>query len=411
MESITTQEINSVEIYNRSIETFKSGSDVLANHQLITTKADAAGRSILNRIQEEGMTPEMDGLCMKFLSQCNERRKQMEEGRKPITQIMDAVKRLFTIEEAKMDPKISGALPFLIQEQRNIYARQVAEEQRQREAEARQRQEKEREAAELRAEIERRLQRHFSDALTIEKNRIQSAFNAITLENYEGRKASLLGYSPSYSYDHFNSFNAAIACRLHSKEELESIIAGVTSGKYGDFTTIYNNELLQLKQSLIDRLASKKKELEDMAAADVAEKERLEKLRIERENAETARLKQEEEDRRRKEEEAIELKKSQESTMALFNGAVEAAPSVPAPETRSRYEIIVKHPAGWALLFEFWFRKEGVSLDLAKFPAKKLESIKTFCENYALKNGEKIESTHLQYEETFKAVNRKTAAA
>jgi len=246
-------------------------------------------------------------------------------------------------------------------------------------------------------------------ALTGEKNRIQTIFNGITLETFDGKKSSLLGYTPAYSLDHFKSFKHGLVSRLHDATELERITDYVTTFKYDAFNDTYTRELLQLKQYLLDRLPSKKAELDQMAQADAAEKQRLEQQRIQREKDEEIRLQQEESNRLKKEEESIAAKQSQNETMALFSGVAEAA-SGPAPETRQGYEIIVKHAGAWVMMFQFWFQKEGVNLSIDKFGGKKLDSIKTYCETYAHKHGEKIESPYLSYESTYKAVNRKVTA-
>jgi Skp family chaperone for outer membrane proteins len=405
------QSTSSIEVYNKSIETFVDGAAVVANHVTVAQKAEQVGDMVLSKIREAGgLNPELDKLCNDYIVQANTRLKELTESRKPITQIMDEVKKLFTQEERRLDVKAPGTKAFLIQDERNKYARQKAEEEQRRQEEAARKAAKEKEAAELKAECDRRLSRHFSEAVTAEKNRVQALFNAITLETFEGRKASLLGYTPAYSYEHFTAFHHALVSRLHTPEELEQIIISVTAGRYGDFCTIYTEELGQLKQALIDRLPSKRHELEQLAKADADQKQHLEEERLRREQEEAERLKREEEARLKREEEAIAARKSQDETLALFSDVAEAAPSA-APETRQGYEIVVNHQGAWVLMFQFWFQKEGIKLGLDKFGAKKLESIKTFCETYAHKQGEKIESQYLSYEPTYKAVNRKSTAA
>ena len=400
------------EIYTRSIATFQDGAQILSSNTETVSKAVTAGQRILNMIQDAGgkLTPELDKLCNDYLAKINLRKRELEEGRKPITQMMDAVKGLFTAEEAKLDIKRAGTIPFIVQDLRNGYAKEQAEEQRRRDQERQQQAAKEKEAVDLRAECERRQSQYFRDYLSAEKSRLQQAFNAITLETFDGKRASLLGYTPAYPYEHFKSFQHGLVSRLHSPEELTNIVTNIVVGRYDEFSGTYNTELAELKQQLVDRLPSKKNELEQMAKADADEKRRLEDDRKKREQDESDRLQQEEESRRQEAEDAIKSRQTEGAAMSMFASLGDLEAAAPAPETRKGYDITVTHPAGWALIFQFWFQKEGARLAMDKFASKKLESMKTFCENYAHKHGEKIESQHLVYEPSYKAVNRKSEA-
>jgi len=55
----------------------------------------------------------------------------------------------------------------------------------------------------------------------------------------------------------------------------------------------------------------------------------------------------------------------------------------------------------------FWWEKEGVKLPLDKIENTKISQMVAFCEKYAHKQSEKIESEYVKYEEDYTAINRK----
>jgi hypothetical protein len=52
----------------------------------------------------------------------------MNESRSSVTQIMDSLKSMYTEVENVLDVKKAGTVPFKIQEHRNAFAKQQAEE-------------------------------------------------------------------------------------------------------------------------------------------------------------------------------------------------------------------------------------------------------------------------------------------
>jgi len=67
------------------------------------------------------------------------------------------------------------------------------------------------------------------------------------------------------------------------------------------------------------------------------------------------------------------------------------------------YSIQLKSSAGYLLLVQFWFEKEGKTLAIDKFEKMTFDRVKRFCEAYAIKNDEFLESPLLSYEPVYKA--------
>lgn len=184
-------------------------------------------------------------------------------------------------------------------------------------------------------------------------------------------------------------------------------------------------------------IARAKAEQEARVAASAAEAEaaraRAEQARKDAEIAEANRLRlleeekarQAEEDARKKELEQkalaeqaerdeaatkeAERRKAAQEAQDLFSSHSSSAQAIAeqpaAGQVRTGYEILVKAPHGWMLILNLWFQHEGGKLALDKFEKKSLGSIKSWCEKHAQKTGEKIASPLVEYKETFTAVS------
>lgn len=451
----TTQ--NNIQIYNNAIDTFRDGGKILAANQAVVSKAIAAGEGILSKIAANGgkLDVQLDALANDYLVKVNQRKKEAEEARKPITQMMDAVKKFFTEEEGKLDVKSSTTIPYQLQVHRNTYAREQAELEKQRQIEAERRAAKERERVQLVAEVETQLNRHFNDYLLSYKQKMHAGFNTVTLENFTEKQQKLANIPCAYAEAHYKTFEPALRPALHTKEEVSGIVSSIDL--FANFAAVFNSEVEELKQQFIDRLPSKRSELEALAAAEkarqeeaaraaeaervrqaeiakadgerkrkleeeariaaAAEKARQEDLEAEqrrleyerhlREQEEAARIAREAKDAEAKAAQIIEMNKAAGETLALFEAEATLAEGAEAPETRQGFEIIVKHAAGWVQIFQFWFENEGKNTAIEKMGNTKLDQMKAFCEKQAHKTGETIESKFLEYKATYKAVNRK----
>lgn len=402
-------ETKEVSIYEKSIATFTGGAAILANSQDIATKAETAGKRILDLINENGgkLNPEIDKLCNDYIAKCNTRKGEMESARKPITQIMDEVKKLFIAQEKKIDAKDSNSIASILQTKRNEYAKQVAEEERKRREEAEKRAQKEREAVQLRTDAQSNLDKYFGDYLFLQKQKLSQLFNNITLEDFAKQSEALKNFSEDYPVAHYEAFNSGLFARHHTKEEISSIVAQVCSDKFKGFSASYQSDMQEMKRGLIDRLPSLKEEMENMAKADAENKKRLEEERKRREQEEEERLRRERAEKEEEDRKKAEAAKAEGETMVMFNQEAEVASTDAKPETREAYEITVTHPVGYMQIFQFWFEHEGKTLPNDKIEKKSIAQMKSFCEKKALKDSVFIESAHVEYKEKFTAVNRK----
>lgn len=89
---------------------------------------------------------------------------------------------------------------------------------------------------------------------------------------------------------------------------------------------------------------------------------------------------------------------------SMFDNVEQTARPESKAQVRSGYNIAVTHPAGWVTIFQLWFEKEGKNLGVDVLGRKSLNQMKGWAEKHALKDGEKITSPYVKYEETFKTV-------
>lgn len=453
--------MNELTIIDKSIDVFRGGAGILLTHQDRSAKALVVCESILNQWQvansisdpamKAAALAEVDGRSNKFLANCGVANKEMKESRKAITQLMDTIKAMFTEEENKLDVT-KGGRPAEIQRQRNTYVSWLAAERTRVEKEAADRANKSKEEAEIRSHITSYISKKLLGFLSDRKEKTYAAFNGITLENFAEKKDKLQKMDCTFPVKQLDFqfgrdyANDTTFCIYHDTAEKEAIWNAVHQVyNWDEFYVDYNLQILALKQELIDKLPSKKEELEEAAryrlhviaeqkereermAAEknakakklLAEEnerknreaaealERAAKEKADREEADRIRLEKEKQDQLNAAQEKEELAKQAEQAAALFNQSEEISSLNAAPDARSGYSITVLHKAGWVELVTFWYQREGVDgkTSLDDFDKKTFKQIKTFAEKMA-KAGEKIESKYLKYETEHKAVNKR----
>ena len=447
-------------IIQNSVALLKDAPKILKSNQIRTSKAIEIGNSILNAINSSGMSPELDERCNKYLVNVKTAVGEMNESRKGVTQIMDELKKMYTTVEAELDVKKSGTIPAQIQEHRNKYAKSIAEEQERKRQQLEQERKRNEAIILLKSDVISIITQRILDAIAQRKQTILNTYNNISLTDFEVKSNSLINMETSVSEDKLKDTVGLVKqnSAYLSDTEIGELIKGIMESFYWiGMANKWQSEIEQLKADLVDKLPSKKAELDEekrisdeaaaaaeqarkaeaerqeaIAKANAEEKARLEAEaeqarkaeaerqevikrqqeaaeaeRKQREEAEAKRLQQEAEDAKRKAEQDAELKKQGDLTLNLFEQEAQLAEMQESPEARLGFSISVTHPVGFTQLFAFWFEKEGKNLGVDKLEKTSLGQIKSWCEKHAHKTGEKIDSKFLKYDETFKAVNRK----
>lgn len=379
--------------------------DIMGKNTNSVKKCNEAGQALLDTIEGEGMNETIDQATADYLKKVSVTLKNMDERRKPITQIFDRIRSFFTSQEKQIDPKDPATIPGKLVIKRNEYAKFKYEEEQKRKREAEQRARIETEKANYQQIIGDSLLSYFNQYLSSKVSELQGIFSNLTYENFDREVIGITVFQTDYPKSHFDKFSADSATYYISQETKKEIRRNILEGKYEQYAQQYKAKIVSVKQDLTDRIPSKRKELaelEQLRLANAEEAAKAEELRKQREKEAAAKRMEE----LKKEEEAAKqeaaLKAQQSSIGSLF---MEAAASIAPPPTNAKVKekIVVLHQKGYLEIFQMWWINEGQTL-----PVEELEKIFkkmiTYCEKQANSKDQKhIESKFIRYEADIKA--------
>lgn len=378
---------------------------ILAKSEQRVEKAKGAGLKLLARIEKDGMSEDLDQEANGYLVKVKKTHDLMNTERKPITQLLDQVKKQFTALEAEIAQKTAGGIYGKIQAHRDTYAKNKLAEQRKRETEAKRKQDIADEKVRVRAEVETKFANYFIDHLTAKKDELQMVFNTVSLEKFEDYQQAIKTFPDEYSKAHYSAFDYIVHTIYLETEDLRAIANEVMKDKLTKYKADFKTGISDLRKDLWDKLPSKKTELEAIAEAEKNDKDEADRLKKEKEDRE----KKEKEDRdteaadkRLKEAQTAEAKKEEGKMDNLFQAEASAnSPEAPTQE-RTGYVITVTHPAGYVPIFQFWYQNEGSNLAMDAIEKRTVQQMKAYCEKIAHKTGEMIQSPYIKYEEVIK---------
>lgn len=380
---------------------------VLERNQLSVSKANSAGQALVDTVDGMGgiNSDELDEKVAEYINNVKVTVKSMNTRRAPLTQLLTAVAKKFTTLENEIDLKNTASLAYKLQEARNKYAAEKLAEQKRREAEARKVQMFENEKIQYKADVTLLLENAYNLYVTKHINYINGLFERVTLENYNAQAKALNETSTAFSWtdfvqtvkDNIQTFYIDAATRTTIKNS-------VATEKKHEFANRYKFEIEDLKTALIERLPSKKKELEELEVLrqqDAVKAKQAEEEQRQREEAERAKR---EEERRKAEQEAkmkAEAEKTVAGTQTLFDMAAAATP-VSTVNVKVEKKIEVLNPSGYVLLYQKWFQDEGMHLPMADLEKIHKKMI-TYCEKLANKEDATIKSPLIRYIDNVKA--------
>lgn len=399
----------------------EAAPSALEGNKIMLDRAKQQGEPLKARIEDGTMDDDLDLQINDHLVKLKKAKELANNRRNPLTKLFDDVRKVFTGIEKELDAEIET-----FQRARDRYAAEKIAQEKERQRKAAIELEKQKERVNVKAKLEAELQQAFLSDIEKEKKKHLDNFSKITLANFEKAEAHFRGQLglASYSEEMFKGFMSFTGSPVLTADEVNQIRAEVMNGKYEPFKKQYESTINETIQLLVDRLAGKKKELEEIrakeeeaarlaaAAKSEAERKKAEEARLaaERQKAEAeARAKAEEEARAKAEAEArakaeAEAAAKKEVAMAetLFtHEATNAILATETPKGREGYEITVNAPPGIMLVISQWWQHEGRNLTVEQLKKKKVDSMITFCEKHAHRTGEKIESPLITYTETF----------
>lgn len=376
----------------------KSAPDALGKNQKSIANCNSAGQAILDTIQGEGMTDELDAKAAEYLKKVNVTITNMKSRRAPVTQLFDRIRSIFTTDEKAIDPKDKSTIPGKIAAERDRYAALKREEERRKQQEMQRQANIEKEKGTYRLAIEQAINTHVSSYFAEQQKNLSHIWKSITLATFELKEKSIRGWSTLYPREHFDTFNQDITTYYLDAQTKANIKAEILYNKYSALSQQYKFDMEDLRQSFIDRLSSKKQEL--------IEEEELRKKDAEAAaKAETERKQREEEERKQRE---LEIQQKAESSIqsAQMNSLfATAAASVTTRTSKAKVteRIKILHPTGFLEIYQMWWINEGQNLTIEELEKIHKKMI-SFCEKKANSDDEmKIKSKYIRYEEEVKA--------
>lgn len=392
--------------------TMQGAGEVLTRNESLALKAVKGAEGLLDTIEAEGMSDELDAALNDWQVKAKQCVKIMNERRSPITQIMTRMAKFFTEQEGKLDPAKSESVYAKIQLKRNAWAKQKADEAKKKEAEILKKQNIAKERVSFKAEAESHIRKIYGEKLLAFKQFAVKKYNALTIDTVKETKSALAGVKTNYPVENFNQIEPTAAMAFYlTAEDQKQIIVEVRDSLYDELSANFKENMEAEKERLLDLIPSRVNELKEIDKADEEEKKRLEKAAEGRRIADEARQRSEAAGLAKQAEAKIQANVQMETASTLFDATAQLAEikDESAARVLEGYNIQVTDNAGWGAIFMFYFEKCAADLTVDDFGKKTGNQMKAFCEKHAKKTGEKVVNRYLVYDEVYKAVATKAA--
>lgn len=371
------------------------------DNKLSREKCIQAGQAILDAIKAQGMTDELDQQAAQFIEKARKTVKKMNERRSPVTKLFDDIRKEFTVMENAIDPTKADTIPYKLQQFRNQYAAKKRAEEEERRRKEYERQQIEQARSRMKQDIEDDFKQQFQSLVNRDCNDLSAIDSAVTLDNYEASFAQVKDYSTELPADFLYNLHTLIRIPAGiTVDEIRKAEIETKERLAKQFKEQYEFEIDSTKQYIIDRLPSKKTNLERMAQASAEEAARIKAEMEERQRKEAE---EQEAERRRKEEEEkqkAEMARQQSEMESLF-GQQSIVSSGYQPKVKVAQKINLLNPEGIMPILSMWWSKEGCTLTVEEL-TKMFKKQITFCEKLA-KEGIYLKDESVEYVEDVKA--------
>ncbi|MDE6410019.1 MAG: hypothetical protein K2K81_07240 [Muribaculaceae bacterium] len=369
-------------------------------NQLSCGRCRMAGERLLDEIKAKGMSDALDQTVAKYIEKTRRTVKEMNERRAPVTKLFDQVRKEFTALENDIDPTKARTVPYQLQQHRNQYAAKKREqEEARRRAEEAQRQ-AEATRAKYKTDCIDDYKAKFNELINARINELTELNSNVTLENIKAVFDTVSAFATELPAD-WSPLSSVRQPYNLTLEESRQIRGEVLKNLLSQFSEQFRTEVGDYRQDILDRLPSKKVELERAAKANAAEAARIKAELAQREAAEAARKEAERKAREQEEAKKAEAIKANSEAVNLFNFAKASTPAY-RPKTKVTKKINVTGPSGYMQVLSMWWAKEGCNLGKEELD-RIFKKMITFCEKLANKEGEEIIDPGIEYVEDVKA--------
>ena len=371
------------------------------DNKLSREKCIQAGQAILDAIQAQGMTDELDQQAAQFIEKARKTVKKMNERRSPVTKLFDDIRKEFTAMENAIDPLKADTIPYQLQQLRNQFAAKKRAEEEERRRREYERQQAEAARTKMKQDIEEDFKQQFQSLVNRDCNALSTIDSAVSLDNYDASFKQVKEFSTELPADFLYNLHTLIRIPAGiTVDELRKVEIETKERLGKQFKEQYEFEVDSTKQYIIDRLPSKKANLERMAQASAEEAARI---KAEMEARQRKEAEEQEAERRRKEEEEkqkAEMTRQQSEMESLF-GQQAVVSSGYQPKVKVAQKINLLNPEGIMAVLSMWWLNEGRTLSVEEL-SKMFKKQITFCEKLA-KEGTFIADESVEYVEDVKA--------
>jgi hypothetical protein len=352
------------------------------------------------------MNAELDQQLNDLIVRANGAIEKMEDKRKPGTQMMTKIAKIFTgLENDIENQKI------IAQGHRNGWAKTCAQKEKEKTAAILKQQNIDKERIELKAKINQQIREAYQNKLLEFKTFYTNKLNSATLETLDVVTKTLNEIRVTYPRDKFYELAVEVSAVYMDKADLAPLIYDTKVELYDELAANFRENMEDHQQRLVEQLPSKKAELERIQKAGAEQKAQLEAAVKQRQLDDQKRLQEQAELAKQKDAQNVKMQQTIATSTNLFDTHAQIADVKQENTAKARqgYKIDVLSAAGWGAIFLFWFENEGQKMHPSAMGKKTLDQMKAFCEKHAHKTNEKIDHVHVIYEEEFKAVNTKAA--
>lgn len=361
------------------------------------------GNALLKKIEENGgLNDELDAQVADYLVRVGTTLKKINDTRTPVTKLFDDIKKVFTALENDIDKTKTGTLPFRLQALRNAYARQKFEE-----AERKRKEEEERQrivAVKSRyiQDVKSDYRRLVSEAISGSCKTLTELDSNVTLENYQKTYQFVDDFQAELPLEWYKNLKHTISIPNIpiSIDELTQIEINVKNELHKEVSEQYLYEIESTKVYILERLPSKKMNLEKMAKANAEEAARMKEAMEANRAKEAARMEQERRQREIEQQQKAEAAQQMNDMNSLFAMA-EAAQPVSKTSVKVSKKIEIVNANGIVPIINLWFAREGVNLEMEEL-CKIFKKQIAFCEKLA-KEDIFIEDKNVRYVDDVKA--------
>lgn len=334
------------------------------DNQLSHTRCLEVGNQLLARVKQEGMSDTLDMEIAKFIEKAKITVKKMNGKRTPVTQLFDQIRKVYTTMENDVDPSKANSIPGQLQAYRNAFAKKKHEEEERRRREEAAKQAKENAKIRYRSDVEEDYVKQFNALVNKSINELTDMDKLLTLDNYEiiydGVKEYICELPETWCQ---TVISGAYRPTELTPEECRAIQANVMAGLVTRFKEQFPFEVQSTRDDILDRLPSKKKELERIAKASAEEAAKIKADMEAKEREEAARKEAERKEREKQEATAAQLSAQKQEMDDLF-GLPVAAPASYQPKTQVKKKVVVETADDIMKVVAFWWSQVGCTLSM-----------------------------------------------